>query len=87
MSSGVLDAHSVVCDREGILWDITFPDLAEHGILFIRHTGCDEEFTEIRHARAQHICPCLAGYGPVESMSAWSAPDASLLLPEDDLHD
>jgi hypothetical protein len=44
ISGCVLDAHSVVCDEHGILWDITFPDLASRGILFIRHHGTEEEF-------------------------------------------
>jgi hypothetical protein len=52
----VLDAHSVVCDQEGALWDITFPDLAENGVLFIRHFGTEEEFTNVRKQRAQHVC-------------------------------
>ena len=55
MSSCVLDAHSVVCDRAGTLWDVTFPDLAEQGILFVRHCGTEEEFNEIRTARSQHV--------------------------------
>ncbi|HXR16026.1 MAG TPA: hypothetical protein VN777_07405 [Terriglobales bacterium] len=52
----VLDAHSVVCDQQGTLWDITFPDLAEYGILFIRHRGTEQEFSKVRKQRAQHIC-------------------------------
>ena len=51
-----LDAHSVICDADDILWDITFPDLAEHGIRFLRHRGTDEEFCEARAHREQHFC-------------------------------
>ncbi len=52
----LLDAHSVVCDERGALWDITFPDLAAHGLLFIRHWGAADEFTRVRAQREQHIC-------------------------------
>lgn len=52
----VLDAHSVVSDQQGTLWDITFPDPAGRGILFIRHRGTEEEFSKVRKQRAQHIC-------------------------------
>jgi len=51
----ILDAHSVVCDEHGFLWDITFDSLPEPGLLFIRHRGTDEEFIGLRMQRAQHI--------------------------------
>jgi hypothetical protein len=51
----VLDAHSVVCDAAGALWDITFPDLADQRTLFIRHQGTDDEFTSLRKDHPQHI--------------------------------
>jgi hypothetical protein len=51
----ILDAHSVICDQRGKLWDITFPDLAAVGFLFIRHRGTDEQFFSVRTRRAQHI--------------------------------
>jgi hypothetical protein len=88
VNTWLLDAHSVVCDEEGTLWDITFPDLAAQGILFIRHDGTDEEFLEIRNLRSQHICvntqTAVLASG---QESALSPPDVPLFLPEDDLND
>lgn len=51
----VVDAHSVICDRHGTLWDITFPDAAADGILFLRHRGTGEEFDRARNQQAQHV--------------------------------
>jgi hypothetical protein len=55
-----LGAHSVVSDGEGTLWDITFPDLAEHGIRFLCHRGTEQEFCDARAHRELHFCFSLA---------------------------
>jgi hypothetical protein len=59
VNSWVLDAHSVIYDPQSErLWDITFPDLAEHGIRFLRHPSgqTDEDFFRVEAQRRQHYC-------------------------------
>jgi len=52
-SGGLLEAHSVVADDEGNLFDVTPRDAR---IRFIRHNGRDEEFFALLPANNQIHC-------------------------------